>query len=210
MQFRAANVVGIGDFLKWVAGFIGALTRSRRCGCWSPRLAAILRRPRHVPKRHDKLALAVGAAARRHLVGEDAREQRQIAGSVMPGAKPVADRGLTLGEAVGLAMGAGIAGASRRVHNRALVTIPREGSISNETHRAGLTALAGLMALALPSAIASSGLADAALVDLGALAQCDAQETLCPDDDLAPREQINGIVATKDRQPASGAMSPPS
>ena len=55
------------------------------------------------------------------------------------------------------------------------------------------------MALALPSAIASSGLADAALVDLGTLAQCDAQETLCPDDDLEPREQI-GIVAANDRQ----------
>jgi hypothetical protein len=56
------------------------------------------------------------------------------------------------------------------------------------------------VALALPSAIASSGLADAALVDLGTLAQCDAQETLCPDDDLEPREQI-GIVAANDRQP---------
>ena len=56
------------------------------------------------------------------------------------------------------------------------------------------------MALALPGAIASSDVADAALVDLGALAQCDAQEILCPDDDLEPREQI-GIVATNDRQP---------
>jgi len=49
------------------------------------------------------------------------------------------------------------------------------------------------VALALPGAIASSDVADAALVDLGALAQCDAQETLCPDDDLEPREQTSGL-----------------
>ena len=55
------------------------------------------------------------------------------------------------------------------------------------------------MALALPGAIASSDVADAALIDLGALAQCDAQETLCPDNDLEPLEQT-GIVATNDRQ----------
>jgi len=96
-------------------------------------------------------------------------------------------------------MGAGIAGASSRVHNLALVTISREGSISTETRRAALSALAGLVALALPGAIASSDVADAALIDLGALAQCDAEETLCPDNDLEPLEQI-GIVATNDRQ----------
>jgi hypothetical protein len=56
------------------------------------------------------------------------------------------------------------------------------------------------MALALPGAIAASDLADTALVDLGALVECDAQETGCPEDDLEPREQ-NGIVATNDRQP---------
>jgi hypothetical protein len=91
---------------------------------------------------------------------------------------------------------AGIAGASSRVHNRALLRISGEGSISTETRRAALTALAGLMALALPGTIASSDVAYAALVDLGALAQCDAQETLCPNDDLEPREPINEIVAT--------------
>jgi hypothetical protein len=51
------------------------------------------------------------------------------------------------------------------------------------------------MALALAGAIASSDFADAALVDLGVLVECDAQETLCSEDDLEPREQI-GIVAT--------------
>ena len=81
-----------------------------------------------------------------------------------------------------------------------LVTISREGSVSTETRRAAVTALTGLVALALPGAIASSDLADAALVDLGALVECDAQETGCPEDDLEPREQI-GIVATDDRQP---------
>jgi hypothetical protein len=50
-------------------------------------------------------------------------------------------------------MGAGIAGASSRVHNLALVTISREGSISTETRRAALSALAGLVALALPGVI---------------------------------------------------------
>ena len=65
-----------------------------------------------------------------------------------------------------------------------LVTISREGSVSTETRRAAVTALTGLVALALPGAIASSDLADAALVDLGALVECDAQETGCPEDDL--------------------------
>jgi hypothetical protein len=67
--------------------------------------------------------------------------------------------------------------------------------MSAETRRGAVTALAGLLALALPGAIASSDIADAALVDLGVLTQCDAQETICPDDGLEPREQI-GIVAT--------------
>ena len=56
------------------------------------------------------------------------------------------------------------------------------------------------MALALPGAIAPSDVVDAALVDLGALVECDAQETVCPEDDLEPREQ-NGIIASNDRQP---------
>jgi hypothetical protein len=79
-----------------------------------------------------------------------------------------------------------------------LVTISREGSVSTETRRAAVTALAGLVALALPGAIASSNLANAALVDLGALVECDAHETGCPEDDLEPREQI-GIAANRKR-----------
>ncbi len=83
--------------------------------------------------------------------------------------------------------------------NRHLKPSPDSPGISTETRRAALSALAGLVALALPGAIASSDVADAALIDLGALAQCDAQETLCPDNDLEPFEQT-GIVATNDRQ----------
>ncbi len=47
----------------------------------SDRRAAKLRRPRHAPTRHNKLALAVGSIAndRSHLVGEDPWEQRQVA-----------------------------------------------------------------------------------------------------------------------------------
>ncbi len=52
--------------------------------------------------------------------------------------------------------------------------------MGTETRRAAVTAVAGLMALAFPGAIASD-LADAALVDLGALVECDAQETVCPE-----------------------------
>jgi hypothetical protein len=74
--------------------------------------------------------------------------------------------------------------------------------MSIETRPAALTALAGLMALALPGAIASSDAVNAALVDLGALVECDAQEIVCPDDELGPREQINGTVAKNYSQPA--------
>jgi hypothetical protein len=73
----------------------------------------------------------------------------------------------------------------------------REGSVTTEARRA----LAGLAALALIGAIASSEVADAALVDLGALPHCDAQTTLCPDEDLEPREQTDRIVAANDRWP---------
>ena len=52
--------------------------------------------------------------------------------------------------------------------------------MGTETRRAAVTAVAGLMALGFPGAIASD-LADAALVDLGALVECDAQETVCPE-----------------------------
>jgi hypothetical protein len=68
--------------------------------------------------------------------------------------------------------------------------------MSTDTRRGALTALAGLLALALPGAIASSDAADGALVDLGVLAQCDDQETLCPED-LEPREQSGNIAATR-------------
>jgi hypothetical protein len=77
----------------------------------------------------------------------------------------------------------------------------REGSVTTEARRAPLTALAGLVALALTGAIAPSDVADAALVDLGAFPQCDAQTTLRPDEDLEPREQIDRIVAANDRRP---------
>jgi hypothetical protein len=97
-------------------------------------------------------------------------------------------------------MGAGIAVTSSRVHNPAPGHDLEGGSITIETRRAALTALVGLMTLALPAAFASSDPADAALVDVGTLAQCNAQETMCPDDDLEPREQIE-IVATNRRQP---------
>jgi hypothetical protein len=61
--------------------------------------AAELRRPWHAPTRHNKLALAVGSVAndRSHLVGEDPREQRQVAGSIIARAEPVPDRGLAFG-----------------------------------------------------------------------------------------------------------------
>jgi hypothetical protein len=80
----------------------------------------------------------------------------------------------------------------------------REGSISTETRRAALTALAGLAALALPGAIASSDVADAALVDLGALAQCDAQETLCPMTTWS-RANRSGLSPRTNASPATGA-----
>jgi hypothetical protein len=43
--------------------------------------------------RHDELAFAVcpNANDRRELIGEYARKQRQIAGAIVPRAKPVAD-----------------------------------------------------------------------------------------------------------------------
>jgi hypothetical protein len=66
---------------------------------------AVLRRARHAPTRHDELALAVVACAhdRRHLVGENAGEQREVARVVMPCAEPIADGGLAFGQAVEVA-----------------------------------------------------------------------------------------------------------
>jgi hypothetical protein len=64
--------------------------------------AAVRRRSRHAPTNHDELALAVapGANDRRHLVGENAGKQRKVARAVLRCAKPIADRGLTFGQAV--------------------------------------------------------------------------------------------------------------
>ena len=76
------------------------------------------------------------------------------------------------------------------------------------TRCVAMIALAGASLLAIPIvAIQSSAVADAALVDLGAIAECDIQEAACPDEDYQQfelrhdehwrlREQINGIVAT--------------
>jgi hypothetical protein len=71
------------------------------------RRAAELRRAGHSPARHDKLALALDSDAndRRHLVGEDRGEQREVAGAVVRRAKPIADRGLAFGQAVEVAHG---------------------------------------------------------------------------------------------------------
>jgi hypothetical protein len=79
---RAADITNIGD-----------------------RRAAKLRRPRHAPSRHNKLPLAVGSIAndRSHLVGEDPRKQRQVARSIIPRAKPIADRGLAFDQTVEIA-----------------------------------------------------------------------------------------------------------
>jgi hypothetical protein len=51
---------------------------------------------------HDELAFAIGAGAedRRKLIGEDAREERQIAGAVVLRSEPIADCGLALGQGV--------------------------------------------------------------------------------------------------------------
>jgi hypothetical protein len=76
-----------------------APVRARDVADVRDRLATELRRSRHSPTRRDELALAVRAVAHDggHLVREDAREQRQIAGAVVSGAS------LTLGEAVKVA-----------------------------------------------------------------------------------------------------------
>ena len=175
---------------------IRASAGSRGCGCCD-RLSTELRRSRHAPTRQDELALAIPAAAhdRRHLVGKNAGQQRQIANAVAARVKPIPDRRLAFCEGIEVAHGCGDSG---RVEFESIIpplaTIPREGSISTETRRAALTAFAGLMALALLGAIASSDFADATVVDLGTLTQCDAQQTLCPDDSWEPRDQM-GIVA---------------
>jgi len=65
--------------------------------------AAILRRPRHAPARHDELALAVfaGANDRRELIGEDSGEERKVAGLVMSDSEEIAGSGLCSGDAKG-------------------------------------------------------------------------------------------------------------
>jgi hypothetical protein len=64
-----------------------------------------LRRSRHSPSRYDKLALAVGAIAddRRHVVGEDSRLGRKVAGAIVLHGEEVADGLLALGDAVEIA-----------------------------------------------------------------------------------------------------------
>ena len=66
-------------------------------GYWLP---AVLRRPWHAPARHDEHALAVGAGADDlgHLIREDRRQRRQIAGAIMLHAEKVADGRLALGD----------------------------------------------------------------------------------------------------------------
>ena len=67
-------------------------------------------------------------------------------------------------------MGAGIAGACSRVHNPAPGHDPEGGQHKHrDPPRSPVTAFAGLMALALLGAIASSDFADATVVDLGTL-----------------------------------------
>ena len=72
------------------------------------RRTAELRRTRHSPTRHDKLALAIRAAAddRGHLVGEDRGERRQIARPVVLDGEQVADGRLALGDRIQIAHGA--------------------------------------------------------------------------------------------------------
>ena len=72
--------------------------------------AAELRRSRHSPARHEKLALPIGPHAhdRRELVGEDRRQKRQVAGAVVRRAEEVADGRLALGHAVEVAHVAGL------------------------------------------------------------------------------------------------------
>lgn len=77
------------------------------------------------------------------------------------------------------------------------------------THPVAQFVPASVLVLAICAivAIASSAVADAALVDLGIIAECDVREAACPDEDHQRfdlfhdqdwrlREQINGIVAT--------------
>ena len=88
------------------------------------RRAAELRRPRHAPAGHNKLALAVRPVAndRRHLVGKDPRKQRQVASAIMRRAKPIADRGLSFGQTVEVAHGADAYGARRCVHKNSFLS----------------------------------------------------------------------------------------
>src|ERR1700691_2172470 len=69
------------------------------------RLGAKLKRCRHAPARHDELASAIcpDANDRRELIGKDTRKQRQIAGAIVPRAKPIADGRLAFGQGVEVA-----------------------------------------------------------------------------------------------------------
>ncbi len=83
------------------------------------RLAAELRRPRHAPARHDKLALAVGPAPhdRRELIGKDRWKQRQIARPIMLHSEEIADGGLALGQTVKVAHLAPISSGTARAQS---------------------------------------------------------------------------------------------
>jgi hypothetical protein len=64
------------------------------------RRTAELRWTGHPPARHDEFSLAASSVAndRRHLVGENSGEQRQVARTIIACAEPVADRGLPFGQ----------------------------------------------------------------------------------------------------------------
>src|SRR5208337_2442761 len=82
----------------------------RQCGVFHVpivrhRLSAELRRPGHAPTRHDELALAVGGGPDewRHLVREDGRQRRQVAGAIALDREQIPDGRLVSGNAVKVA-----------------------------------------------------------------------------------------------------------
>src|SRR5579863_4546915 len=89
-----------------------AQARAREVADVGDRLSTELWRSRHAPTRQDELALAILAAAhdRRHLVGKNAGQERQIANAVVARAKPIPDRRLAFCEAIEVAHGCGDSG----------------------------------------------------------------------------------------------------
>ena len=82
----------------------------RQCGALhvpdvGHRLAAKLRRARHAPTGHDKFALAVRADAddRRHLIREDCRQWRKVAGAIVLDREEITNGRLALGDTVEVA-----------------------------------------------------------------------------------------------------------